>query len=80
MNGKPIAGSRTTTMLQTIHTAKERKSEGIEIHRFRVATALPHVAQNPRSSGVHSVRTRPGAGATPVRARFQTTTWNGRQR
>ena len=51
---KPKAFRRTITVLHTIHTAKARSSAGIEIHRLRVAIALPVDAQNCGSSGRQS--------------------------
>jgi hypothetical protein len=39
VNWKPTSGSRTTTTLHTIQTAKESRSAGIEIQRFRLAMA-----------------------------------------
>jgi hypothetical protein len=38
---KPARGRLTTTALHTIHTAKERKSDAIEIQRFRRAMISP---------------------------------------
>ena len=66
VNGKPMAGSRTTTTLQTIQTAKERNSAGMEIQRFRVAMALP--GRLPRSP-VLRVPDGRGRGASRARRR-----------
>ena len=57
-NWNPIVGRFTTTTLQTIQTAKARKSAGMEIQRFRFAMALPSRSQNSLSSGFQTVRTR----------------------
>jgi hypothetical protein len=50
VKGKPISGSLTTTTLQTIQTAKERSSAGMEIQRFRWAMARPSEVQKALSS------------------------------
>ena len=72
VKGKPISGSLTTTTLQTIQTAKERSSAGMEIQRFRWAMARPSEAQKALSStsqrsssaGAHRERLRaPGEAA-----------------
>src|SRR6185312_4013981 len=56
---KPAAGSCTITTLHTIQTACARNRAGMEIHRFRLAMALPCVAQNALSSGVQMVSSLP---------------------
>src|SRR5512147_3186564 len=61
-NRKPMAGRFTTTTLQTIQTAKARKSAGMEIQRLRVAMDLPSLSQNSLSSGFHTVNTRDAIG------------------
>src|SRR5512143_391977 len=62
-NPKPMVGRVTTTTLQTIQTAKARKSAGMEIQRFRFAMALPSFSQNALSSGFQTVSTRDGIGS-----------------
>ena len=55
----PIDGSLATTTDQTIHTANESSSEGMEIIRLRRAMARPLVRQNSASSGRQSRSTAP---------------------
>ena len=56
----------------------------MEIQRLRVATALPVDSQKTRSSGVPGRELPAGGPGGGRRAappeRFQTTTWDGRQR
>jgi hypothetical protein len=56
---KPTSGSRTTTTLQTIQTAKESSRAGMEIQRLRWATARPSAAQKALSSTSQRSSTRP---------------------
>jgi len=60
---EPDGRKFTTTTLQTIQTAKARKSAGMEIHRFRFAIALPSFSQNSLSSGFQTVSTRDAIGS-----------------
>ena len=55
---KPTSGSRTTTTLQTIQTAKESSRAGMEIQRLRLATARPSAAQKALSSTSQRSSTR----------------------
>ena len=66
VNWKPILGSSTTTTLQTIHTAKDRNSGGMERIRLRNAMRRPCCCQNASSSGRQSVSQRRAA-RTPTR-------------
>ena len=59
----PMVGRFTTTTLQTIQTAKARKSAGMEIQRFRFAMAFPSRSQNSLSSGSQTVNTRDAIGS-----------------
>ena len=61
VNWKPMRGSSTTTTLQTIHTAKDRNSGGIDKIRLRKAMARPCCCQNAASSGRHPVSQRRAA-------------------
>src|SRR5512143_1306173 len=58
-----MAGRVTTTTLQTIQTANARKSAGMEIQRFRFATAFPSLSQNSLSSGFQTVNMRDAIGS-----------------
>src|SRR5512139_2057518 len=62
-NWNPMVGRFTTTTLQTIQTAKARKSAGMEIQRFRAAMAFPSLSQNSLSSGFQTVSTRDAIGS-----------------
>src|SRR5512140_1676751 len=62
LNLKPMLGRFTTTTLQTIHTANDSSSAGIEIQRLMFAIALPSRTQNALSSGVQMSRTVPMRG------------------
>src|SRR5512134_739818 len=62
-NWNPMVGRFTTTTLQTIQTAKARKSAGMEIQRFLAAMALPSLSQNSLSSGFQTVSTRDAIGS-----------------
>src|SRR5512134_2250786 len=62
-NRNPMVGRFTTTTLQTIQTAKARKSAGMEIQRFRVAMDLPSFSQNSLSSEFQTVNTRDAIGS-----------------
>src|SRR5690606_35144699 len=66
LKAKPMAFRRTITVLHTIHTAKARNSAGIEIHRLRVAMALPTEPQKCGSSGRQSSITGPCRGGCPI--------------
>ena len=54
VKANPIAGSRATTTLHTIHTANESSRQYVEIHRLRRAIGRPAVCQNSGSSGRQS--------------------------
>jgi len=56
VNVKPAAGSLATTTDHTIHTAKDSSSDGIDIHKLRLAIARPLAFQKSASSGRQSVR------------------------
>ena len=70
VNLNPTSGSRTTTTLQTIQTAKERSRAGMEIQRLRLATARPSEVQKALSSTSQRSSTRQLIGS--LRA-----TWGG---
>ena len=52
LNGKPRLIICTVMMPQYSHTANPHSKQGIEIHRLRVAIALPWASQNCGSSGL----------------------------
>ena len=58
-NWKPMRGSSITTTLQTIQTAKDKNSGGMEKIRLRTAMVRPDVFQNSSSSGRQLLNQRP---------------------